>query len=54
MAHSKMLFVYALLHPMSYASNFYQIKDFVKIILARFFSITFVVCQVKIFQAFAY
>ena len=42
-----MLFVYILLHPMSYAPNFYQVKVLMKIILVIFISITFVVCQVK-------
>ena len=41
MAHSKMLFAYALWHPMSYTLNFCQVKGFMKIILVSFISITF-------------
>ena len=54
-AHSKTLFVYALLQPMSYAQIFSQIKGLMKINnRSKFISITFVVCLVKNVQSFAY
>ena len=36
-----MLFAYALWHPMSHTLKFCQVKDFMKIILVSFISITF-------------
>ena len=48
----KNFFVYALLHPMSYISSFYQMKDLIKIYMVSFISAEFVVVKLKVFKFF--
>ena len=52
---SESCFVYALLHPMSCATWFYQIKDLNKIkIFAKFHQHSNCGCEVQNFQHFSY
>ena len=53
--HFESFFVYALLHPMSYAPRFCQMKDLIKIyICGKFHQYSICGCEVKNFQSFSY
>ena len=55
MAHLESFFVWPLLHSLSYAPTFYQIKDLIKIyICGKFHQYNVCACEGNIFQSFSY